>query len=192
MKNSNLIKISLAMPLLFLLMGCAENNHSSGAQPTVPATSATSSPESTATSSPLAETPSSTTPTVTESEDPPSAQSTTAIAQTSSSSTPTGVANEPTTSAVVTPVTPSATPNAPSAHDAVIVHNKQEAVEFLWDKEFQRNSDILVDYLSSSPDQRGMTQYFLMAHSQSIQKNGGTGTVGKYWLTSDGHWGLED
>ncbi|MDO4916446.1 MAG: hypothetical protein Q3974_02340 [Rothia sp. (in: high G+C Gram-positive bacteria)] len=192
MNNRSLIKISLVMTLLFLVIGCAQNNQSSGAQSPTATSPVTSNHKSSATASLSAETPSSAASTLTEEKDSSTSQTTTALAQTSSLTTPTSVPNEPTVSAVVTPVTPSVNPKATSETDGLVIHNEQEASEFLWNKEFQRNPDIVVNSLSSSPDQRGMMQYFLIAYSQSMQVKGGSGTVGKYWVTSDGLWGLKE
>lgn len=75
----------------------------------------------------------------------------------------------------------------------IVVHNEQEAAEYLLEQKFQNNPDITAAVIQILPDAQGAPgQYVVVARSESMRQAGGSGTVGTFLVTPEGNWGEAD
>lgn len=64
----------------------------------------------------------------------------------------------------------------------IVVHNEQEAVEYLLRQKFQNHPDITAAVTQVLPDAQGAPgQYVVVARSDSMREAGGSGTVGTFF-----------
>lgn len=75
----------------------------------------------------------------------------------------------------------------------IVVHNEQEAAEYLLEQKFQNHPDITAAVTQVLRDSQGMPeQYVVVARSNSIRQGGGSGTLGTFLVTPEGSWGETD
>lgn len=81
----------------------------------------------------------------------------------------------------------------PMPNYPIVVHNEQEAAEYLLEQKFQNNPDITAAVTQVLPDVQGAPgQYVVVARSESMRQAGGSGTVGTFLVTPEGNWGEAD
>lgn len=201
------LKAVSAVALLALFTGCGSSNQektdSKDTQPTNSAvsTSATASPTQAASSQATPSQSSSASPSATA---PSSAPENSSQGESQPSVTPTQTTepSEQATEPVAHPswCNPQGGPGVepietcpPMPTYPIVVHNEQEAAEYLLEQKFQNNPDITAAVTQVLPDAQGAPgQYVVVARSNSIRQGGGSGTLGTFLVTPEGNWGETD